>query len=65
MPSSSNTSGDEFTITEVRREWTDLGITYWTVFYVRDEEPGWCLQVTGNDELAAYAQAVRKLEGAV
>lgn len=56
-------SGDPYTITEVRHDWTDLGIKRWTVFFTKADGSQWCLRVQGNDELAAYVEATRKLDG--
>ena len=64
MPSSSNTSGERYDITEVRFEWSDMGVSHWTVFFTKADGTQWCLRVQGNDELAAYAEAIRKLDGA-
>lgn len=67
MPSSSNTSGERYVITEVRFEWTDNGHSYWTVFYHMEgsnPKEGWGIRVRASDELDAYTKAMRKLEGA-
>lgn len=67
MPSSNPTSGDPYTITEVRYEWTDNGHSYWTVFYHMegsDPKDGWGIRVRATDELGAYVEAIRRLEGA-
>lgn len=64
MPSSNPTSGDPYTITDVRYEWTDLGVSSWAVFFTKADGTKWCLRVRGRDELAAYAEAIRQLDGA-
>ena len=67
MPSSSSMSGKSYVITEVELAWKDNGNSYWTVFFrVEDNNPkdGWYIRVWARDELAAYAEAIRKLDGA-
>lgn len=64
MPSSNPTSGDPYTITDVRYEWTDLGVSSWTVFFTKADGTKWAIRVRGSDELAAYAEAIRQLDGA-
>lgn len=57
-------SGDPYVITEVRHGWTDNGHNHWTVFFTKADGSKWCLDVMGSDELAAYVEATRKLDGA-
>lgn len=64
MPSSSNTSGETFTITEVVHAWTDNGNRMWNVYYTREDGTQWVLRDWARDELDAYTKAMRKLEGA-
>lgn len=64
MPSSSSMSGKSYVITEVELAWKDNGNSYWTVFFTKADGTQWCLRVQGNDELSAYAEAIRKLDGA-
>lgn len=64
MPSSSHMSGEAFTITEVRYDWSDNGHSYWTVYFTKADNSKWAVRVEGVDELGAYVQATRQLEGA-
>ncbi len=61
-------SGDPYyIITEVRHDWTDNGHNYWTVFYHMEgsnPKDGWYIRVRASDELGAYVEATRRLEGA-
>lgn len=57
-------SGDPYVITEVSHDWTDNGHNYWTVFFTKADGSKWCLRVGGSDELAAYVEATRRLDGA-
>ena len=66
MPSSNNTSGDEFTIDEVIHAWTDNGNKMWDVVWTRlDDGTQWWMRHWADDELDAYVKAMRRLEGAV
>jgi hypothetical protein len=64
MPSSSNTNGEKFTVTEVQHLWTDNGNKMFNVWYVRENGSKWALRTWARDELDAYVAAMRKLEGA-
>lgn len=55
-------TGEDYTITEVRHAWTG-GHKFWTVYFTKMDGTEWCLHVQGSDELAAYAEAIRKIEG--
>jgi len=58
-------SGERYDITEVRFEWSDMGVSHWTVFFTNNlDDTKWCLRVQGNDELDAFVEAIRILEGA-
>lgn len=64
MPSSSNTSGETYTITEVTHAWTDNGNKMWNVSLTRGDGTRWTMRHWARDELDAYVIAMRKLEGA-
>jgi hypothetical protein len=64
MLSSSNTSGEKITITEVHHAWTDMGKKMFNVCYTREDGTKWVMRDWANDELDAYVKAMRKLEGA-
>lgn len=64
MPSSSNTSGDAYTIEEVSLAWTDMGNKMWNVRFVRNDGTGWVMRHWAKDELDAYKIATEKLNGA-
>lgn len=67
MPSSSSMNGKSYVITEARYDWTDNGHKFWTVFYHMEgsnPKEGWGIRVRASDELGAYVEAIRRLEGA-
>lgn len=64
MPSSSNTSGEGFTIDKVSHAWTDNGNKMWNVRFIREDGSKWTMRHWARDELDAYVIAMRKLEGA-
>ena len=65
MPSSSNMSGDEITIDEVKHAWTDMGRKMWNVTYTHGPTQGrYVMRTWARDELDAYTIAMKKLEGA-
>ena len=57
-------TGKSYTITEVRHDWSDNGHNYWAVFFTREDCTNWFVRVTGSDELGAYVEATRRLDGA-